>query len=169
MNEEHSDARDIRRASPIMFAKGQYTTNCDVTWKVTWKEEASAGRKGGVFMSNEPSMKWPPMFNPADFTKFGKEQTEAISEIQKEFSKLIEQANADWMARIELERDLASELTTKLSSAKTLPDAAKAYQEWMARRMETISKDSQKFFADSQKFVSSMNRFLASGGKGSGT
>jgi len=119
---------------------------------------------------NEPASKWPmPMFNPADFTKFGKEQTEALSDMQKEFSKLIEQANADWLARIELERELASDLTTKLSSAKTLPDAAKAYQDWMARRMETMSKDGQKFFTDSQKFVTSMNRFLANGGKGSST
>jgi hypothetical protein len=113
-------------------------------------------------------MKWP-MFNPVDFTKFGKEQSEALSDMQKEFSKLLEQANADWMARVELERDLASDLTAKLSSAKSLPDAAKAYQEWMARRMETMSKDSQKFFTDSQKFVTSMNRFLTSGGKGSST
>jgi hypothetical protein len=117
---------------------------------------------------NEPT-KWPlPMFNP-DFTKFGKEQADALADMQKEFSKLIEQANADWMARVELERELASDLTSRLSSAKSLPDAAKAYQEWMARRMETMSKDSQKFFADSQKFVSSMNRFLASGGKNSST
>lgn len=117
---------------------------------------------------NEPSMKWP-MFNPADFTKFGKEQSDALADIQKEFSKLIEQANADWLARVELERELASELTAKLSSAKSLPDAAKAYQEWMGRRMETMSRDGQKFFADSQKFVSSMNRFMTSGGKGSST
>jgi hypothetical protein len=116
---------------------------------------------------NEPLMKWP-MFNPADFSKFGKEQADALADIQKEFSKLIEQANADWMARIELERELASDLTTKLSSAKSLPDAAKAYQEWMARRMETMSKDSQKFFADSQKFVTSMNRFMSNGGRSSG-
>lgn len=148
----------------LFFEEGQRGTNFDVT-----SENMSHGVTEEAFMSaNEPSIKWP-MFNPADFAKFGKEQTEAISDMQKEFSKLLEQANADWMARVELERDLASDLTTKLSSAKTLPDAAKAYQEWMARRMETMSKDSQKFFADSQKFVSSMNRFLTSGGKGPGT
>ncbi|HWV53117.1 hypothetical protein [Pseudorhodoplanes sp.] len=116
--------------------------------------------------SSEPSTKWPmSMFNPADFTKLGMGQSEVIADMQKEFSKLIEQANADWMARIELERELASDLTAKLSSAKSLPEAAKAYQDWMARRMETMSKDSQKFFAESQKFVTSMNRFLANGGK----
>jgi hypothetical protein len=118
--------------------------------------------------TNEPSNKWPmPTFNPADFTKLGKEQADALTDMQKEFSRLVEQANADWLARMELERQLASDLATNLSAAKSLPDAAKAYQDWMGRRMETITKDSQKFFADSQKLVTSMNRFLSSGAKGS--
>jgi predicted phage tail protein len=120
--------------------------------------------------SNESLPKWPmPGFNPTDFSKLGKEQADALAEMQRELSKLVEQANADWLARLELERDLASELAGKLSSARSLPDTAKAYQDWMARRMETMTKDSQKFFADSQKFMSSMNRFLMSGGKGGGT
>lgn len=117
---------------------------------------------------NEPLMKWP-IFNPADFTKIGKEQADALTEVQKEFSGLIEQANADWLARVELERNLAAELTARLSAAKSLPDAAAAYQEWMSKRMETMSKDSQKFFADSQKFVASMSHFMAGGLKKSGT
>jgi hypothetical protein len=124
--------------------------------------------RGGAAMSTNESMpKWPmPNFSPVDFTKLGKEQADALAEMQRELTRLIEQANADWLARLELERDLASDLTGKLSAAKSLPDAAKAYQEWMARRMETMTKDSQKFLSDSQKFVASMNRFLMSGGKG---
>lgn len=118
--------------------------------------------------SNESSPKWTmPVFNPADFTKMGQDQANALIEMQRELAKLIEQANTDWLARVEVERELASDLAGKLSTAKGLPDAAKAYQDWMARRMETMTKDSQKFFADSQKFVSSMNRFLSGGGQGS--
>lgn len=119
--------------------------------------------------SNDPAMKWTlPAFNSTDFTKLGKEQAEALADMQKELSRLIEQANADWLARLQLERDLATELATKMSSAKNPADAAKAYQDWMSRRVEIMSKDSQKFFADSQKFVTSMTRFL-SGGRGPGT
>jgi hypothetical protein len=119
---------------------------------------------------NDPSTKWTmPVFNPTDFARLGKEQADALADMQKELSKLIEQANADWMARMEQERDLASELATKLSGAKTPADAAKAYQDWMGRRVETMTKDSQKFFADSQKFVTSMTRFLSGGGRGSST
>ncbi|MGD9922604.1 MAG: phasin family protein [Pseudorhodoplanes sp.] len=118
---------------------------------------------------DETGTKWTlPAFNAAEFTKLGKEQTDALIEMQRELAKLIEQANADWLARMETEREFASDLAGKLSSARTLPDAAKAYQEWMARRIETMTKDSQKFFADGQKFVASMNR-LMSPGRGSGT
>jgi hypothetical protein len=121
-------------------------------------------------MSSNEHTKWPlPMFNPADFTKLGKEQADALTDMQKEFTKLIEQANTEWLARMEQERELATDLAAKLSASKSLPDAAKAYQDWMARRMETITKDSQKFFSDSQKLMTSMNRFLSSGGKSSGT
>jgi hypothetical protein len=109
-----------------------------------------------------------PVFNPADFAKFGKQQADALMEMQQELSKLVEQANHDWLARVELERDMAADLSAKLSSAKSLPDAAKAYQEWMSRRMETMTKDGQKFLADSQKFMTSMNRFMTSGRNGSG-
>jgi hypothetical protein len=112
--------------------------------------------------------KWPlPMFNPADFTTLGKDQADALTDMQKEFTRLIEQANADWLARMELEKELAADLAAKLSAAKSLPDAAKAYQDWMGRRMETITKDSQKFFADSQKLVTSMSRLMSGGGRGS--
>ena len=42
--------------------------------------------------TNDPSNKWPmPTFNPADFTKLGKEQADALTDMQKEFSRLVEQ------------------------------------------------------------------------------
>lgn len=118
---------------------------------------------------NESSKEWAlPVFNPTDFAKLGKQQADALMEMQQELSKLVEQANNEWLARVELEREMAAELTAKLSASKSLPDAAKAYQEWMSRRMETMSKDSQKFLADGQKLVTSMSRFMTSGMNGSG-
>lgn len=114
-------------------------------------------------MSSNGSTATPPVFNPTDLAKFGKEQADALIDMQQELAKLLEQANKDWLARVEQERELATELATKLSGAKTLPDAAKAYQDWMGRRMETIATDSQKFFTDCQKFAGSMNRLMMRG------
>lgn len=45
-------------------------------------------------------------------------------------------------------------------ATKALPDAATAYQQWMARRIEMMTKDGQKFLADSHKFVSGDEPFL---------
>jgi hypothetical protein len=119
---------------------------------------------------NDSQTNWAlPGFNPADFSKLGKEQADALANMQQELSRLIEQANSDWLSRVEVERNLASDLANKLSAAKSPADAAKAYQDWMGRRMEPMSKDSQKFFADSQKFVSSMTRFLSGRAQGAST
>jgi hypothetical protein len=65
---------------------------------------------------------------------------------------------------------MAAALTSELSAAKTLPDAAAAYQKWMARHFELMAKDSQKLMESSQTFVTSMNRLLPYGpGRDSGT
>jgi hypothetical protein len=93
----------------------------------------------------------------------GGSQAKNFMEIQKELQALIVQANQDWLARAEKERALASELAARLTGAKSLPDVAKEYQEWMTRRMELMAEDSQKFFADSQKFMNSAVRLMSRG------
>lgn len=103
------------------------------------------------------------IFNTAEFAKFGQMQTEALSNAQLELSNLLQEASEDWRSRAELERKLATELMSKLTTAKTLPDAAKAYQEWMVRRIDMVAKDGQKILADGQKYVSALSRFLPRG------
>src|SRR5262249_11079705 len=106
--------------------------------------------------------------DPMGFTKLGSRQAENFMEVQKELQALIEQANRDWLARAEKERALATELATKLTGAKSLPDVAKEYQAWMTRRMELMAEDSQKFFADSQKFMNSAVRLMSKGWQNGG-
>ena len=111
----------------------------------------------------------PSNLGPAKFAKFGGKQAETSMEMQKEVGGPFEQANRDWLARLEKERDLASELASKLSAAKSLPDVAKEYQEWMTQRMEMMAEDSHKFFADSQKFMNSAVGLMTKGGWPSGS
>ena len=108
-----------------------------------------------------------PSFNPADFVGFGNNQVETLMEMQKEIYGLIEQANKDWLARVEKERVLASEFATKLSGS--LPDVAKEYQRWMAQRLEMMAEDGRKFFADSQKFMKSTAQLWSNGWSNGGT
>ena len=76
--------------------------------------------------------------SPQDFAKLGQMQADALSEAQRELSTFLQQATEDWRSRAEVERELATELTNNLMAAKTLPDAAAAYQQWMARRIAQL-------------------------------
>jgi hypothetical protein len=56
---------------------------------------------------------------------------------------------------------LASELATRLTTARSVPDTAIMCQEWMGRRMEMFAENSRRFVADSQRFIEDSRRFLA--------
>ena len=94
---------------------------------------------------------------------------EAASNMQKELLSTIEEVNRDWLARMERERDLAAELTKKLTEARTAPEAAAAYQEWMSKRVQLLGEDSQKFMSDCQKFLGATMRTFGNGWSGGGT
>jgi phasin protein len=122
---------------------------------------------GAVVMSPKSALtKSPPSgFNFTEINKFGLKQADALIAMQRDLTSLVEEANRNWLARAELERDLASDLATKLSTAKTPPDAAKMYQEWMSRRIQTLAEDGRKLFADSQKYLNAATRRLSNGGQ----
>lgn len=111
---------------------------------------------------------WSPL-NLTEVGKYGQKQLDALIEMQKGICTVVEEANRNWLARLEVERELTSDLTTKLSNAKTLPDAAKVYQDWANHRMQLLTEDGQKVVADSQKLLSSATRFFSNGGNGAST
>src|SRR5262245_46792358 len=104
-----------------------------------------------------------PNFNPAQFAEMGQKQVEALTDMQRELTGVIEEVNREWAARVHTEADLARQFAEKLSGAKSLPDAAAIYQEWLARRMEMFAEDSRKFVADSQKFMAATTRLFSNG------
>lgn len=60
-----------------------------------------------------------------------------------------------WLDRIAAETKLTSEMTAKLTAARSIPDAAAVCQEWTTRRIELMVEDSRQFWDDAQKFVQS--------------
>ena len=73
-----------------------------------------------------------------NLSELGQKQVQALTHLQKELWNTIQRSNREWLDLMETERNLASELAAKLTSAHSLPDAATAYQEWVARRMELL-------------------------------
>jgi hypothetical protein len=101
-----------------------------------------------------------PNFNPAAFANM---QAEMLTQIQKELYGFIERSNRDWMARVQREVAVAFEITTKLSTAKSLSDVAKVCQEVMTRRTEIIIEDSQKLLANNQDLMNAAARIWSNG------
>jgi len=71
-----------------------------------------------------------------------------------------------WVDRAKLEADLASQLVSKLTSARSVPETAMAYQEWASRRMQVALEDGQHLFADNIKIVETAARFFSDGRAG---
>ena len=103
------------------------------------------------------------MNSAADFG--GKLGAENFAKIQKELNDFLEETNRHWIARANSEAEFASELMTKLTNARSIPDAAAVYQEWITQRMQRLAEDNQKIFSDSQKFLTACTK-LAAGGVG---
>ena len=114
----------------------------------------------------EENWEMPMNFVPTEIAEIGKKRIEAMMEIQKEFLDTFEAINRAWFERAKSVANLTSELVSKLSSARSMPETASAYQECMGKRMEMLADDGRRAFADSQKFIHLGTRFLANGTAG---
>jgi hypothetical protein len=72
--------------------------------------------------------------------------------------------NQQWLDRIQAEASLASELASKLTAARSVPDAITAYQNWGSRRFEMMAEDTKHLWDDTQKFIQVSARVLQSQG-----
>jgi hypothetical protein len=105
----------------------------------------------------------------ADFGGFAKLGAENFAKIQKELNDFLEETNRHWIARANSEAEFASELMTKLTNARSIPDAAAVYQEWITQRMQRLAEDNQKILSDSQKFLTACTKLAAGGAVGPST
>jgi hypothetical protein len=104
-----------------------------------------------------------PKFTPAEFIAVGKQRLDATLEVQTELLANLQEINPAWVARAQSELDLASELTSRLTAARSLPDAATACQEWASKRTAMLAEDGRRLVTDSQKFVDTGARLFSDG------
>lgn len=88
---------------------------------------------------------------------------DVMIEMQVEIFDTLEEITRNWFARAKSEARLASELSTKLATARSLPDSASAYQEWLSRWMEMMTDDGRRLISDSQRLMQTSTRFLGNG------
>ena len=96
-------------------------------------------------------------------TKAAEAQAQGAMAMQQELWGLLEEARQDWLKLAERETQLTSDLGVALSSCKTVPEIAKAYQDWMSESFMMLGQESQRMFANSQKFMTSAITTISNG------
>ena len=70
-----------------------------------------------------------PNLLPAEFAEMGKKRVEDFVSAQTELVEKLQEMNRQSFDRAQSEANLASELASKLTAARSIPDAMAAYQE----------------------------------------
>jgi hypothetical protein len=104
-----------------------------------------------------------PAWMPVDFLKLGKERTDAMLAMQKEFLDTYEQAGQAWLSRVKSEADLWSELAAKLTGTHSVPEALSAYQQTMVQRMKMASEDGKRLSDEAQRLMKTITTSLSNG------
>jgi hypothetical protein len=97
---------------------------------------------------------------PPQFVDFGKEGTQAMLNMQKELLEAYEQASRAWLARVKSEADFWSDLATKLTATKSVPEALGVYQESVAQRMQMAGEDGRRLFEECQRISQKLSGSL---------
>jgi len=90
-------------------------------------------------------------------------QAELIFASQKELLDTLTQMNEHWFARARSEAELTTELTSKLASARSMPDVISVYQDWLSQRMQRHVQDSNHVLVKVQNFIWMGARCLQNG------
>jgi hypothetical protein len=100
---------------------------------------------------------------PAEFAAMTKKRIEDFVNAQSELLDKFQETNREWLDRLQSEATLASEFASKLTAARSIPDAMTACQDWTSRRFEMMAEDGKHVLADSQKFMEVGARLVSNG------
>ena len=104
-----------------------------------------------------------PNLMPAEFAEMGKRRVEEFVHTQTELVEKLQEMNRQWFDRAQSEANLASELASKLTAARSIPDVMAAYQEWASRRFEMMAEDGKHLLADTPKLTEAATHLLPNG------
>jgi hypothetical protein len=98
---------------------------------------------------------------PMPFLEVGRQQTEAMLRVQKELIDAYEQASRAWLDRVKSEVDLWSELASKLTATRSVPEAVEAYQACATQRMQMAAEDGRRLADECQAIMQKITRSLS--------
>jgi hypothetical protein len=81
--------------------------------------------------------------------------TEEFARTQNALLEKLQNSNRKWADRLQAEVKLFSELSAKLSAARSIPETAAAYQTYATQHMVMASEDARHLFEDCQAIAES--------------
>ena len=112
--------------------------------------------------ANEKNLPTPGVIS-GQFAAMGQRRIEEFLNARTDLLEKLQELNKQWLERVQSEANLASELASKLTAARSIPDTMTACQEWSNRRFEMMAEDGKHAFADAQKFMETGARLLSNG------
>lgn len=113
-------------------------------------------------MSNEPTEGAASQsgIGPAQLMSFGKDRTEAMLNLQREMLDELEQASRAWITRMRSEIELWSDLATKVTASRSVPEGLGAYRECVSQRMQMAVDDGRHLLDEGQKIAAAVTKSL---------
>jgi hypothetical protein len=108
-----------------------------------------------------PDKAFPFVLNTGELAALGKKRFGEFVRVQTELLDEFQEANRHWLDRLESEANLASEFASKLSEARSMPDAMAASQDWATQSFAMLAEDGKHLAADTRKFMATGARLFA--------
>jgi Phasin protein len=107
-------------------------------------------------------------FTPAammrpEILDMARQKIESLLEVQKEMVHTLESINQDVFNRAKKEAELTAEFITKLTAARSVPDATTTYHEWASREMELLAADGRQLIVNGEKIMQASRRLFSNG------
>jgi hypothetical protein len=89
--------------------------------------------------------------------------SEAAIALQTEILDAYQKAGDAWLARVKSEVDFWSDLSTKLTATRSVPEALENYTKFVSQRMQMTADDGRRLFNDCQKITQKIALSLSKG------
>ena len=96
------------------------------------------------------------------FLNWGQEQTEAALALQKELLASYEESSRAWLARMQSEVALWSDLAAKMTATRTVPEAFETYAKCVSERMKMAADDGRRLADEAQQIAQKLTKLLGS-------
>jgi hypothetical protein len=100
---------------------------------------------------------------PEYLSDIAKQNIEKFSAIQTQFLDALNQANRAWLDCLNKAVEVNSNLSRKMTMAKSLPEVTAAYQEWTTKQLDLLMAETKMIFGHTQDFAKTYTEIV--GGK----